>query len=241
MNFLNQNDEVVISSSNKKPLMPYAVHTVTLDSVEITESGVYKFLAFSFSNEEGAINLSVFKPNDKDEERKEMSRQNGAKYYLPSRAENMWACFQQLMKTLNPAGYEKAKTVKIKNFDDAFAVVEKVLKAAIGTQTNIKVEGYMKNGYIQFMLPNITTLVDSSNSKSEVRQNDYFVGDQVFLTNYNLTRAAKFKADYEASRNAKPTPMTTAENSTESGDLNITETTSEDLNTNDIDITSLDL
>ena len=63
MNFSNQNDEVVISSSNKKPLMPYAVHTVTLDSVEITESGIYKFLAFSFSNEEGAINLSVFKPN----------------------------------------------------------------------------------------------------------------------------------------------------------------------------------
>lgn len=239
MNF-NGNDEVVVSTG-KAPLMPFAVHTVKFDGVEISDGGTYKLMKLNFSNDEGSLRMSIFRPNERDEERREGTRQNGTKFYYASNAENMWACFQQLMKALNPEGYEKAKAVKIKNFDDAFALVEKVLKGVVGAETSIKVEGYMKNGYVTYRLPNITTLVDSTNAKSDTRQNDYFIGEKVFLTNYNMTQAAKFQKEYEAARSAAPTPMAQslpkdADASAVAIDLNTPAGGSED-----IDLANLDL
>lgn len=243
MNFNNSNDDVVVVSS-VKPLMPFAVHTVTFDGIEIQDGGTWKLMKLNFSNNDGNLKLSVFRPNERDEERRENKRANGTAWYTPSNAENLWACMRQLMNTLNPEGYEKAKSVKIKNFDDAFTIVEKVLKGAVGKETNIKVEGYMKNGYITYRLPNITMLANSSDIKSECKQSDYFVGEKVFLSNYNMTQKAKFMKDFEASRNAAPTPMesvVTPSSNIEGSVDAVVDLTAPSAGSEDIDLANLDL
>lgn len=235
MNFNGADDEVVVS--NGKPLMPYEVHTVEFKSIEIKEGGTWKMLSLNFFNENGSLALSIFRPNEKDGERREVQMMNGNNFYTPSNSENTWACLQQLMKILNPTGYEKAKAIKIKNFDDAFAVVVKVLTPVIGTTTNIKVRGYMKNGYIAYLLPNVTTLVDSKDIKSNVRQNDYFVGEKVFLSNNDLKQKTKFMKEYEAAKNATPTDMSAKTDSA----IDTTPTTTANTEVEDINIDDLGL
>lgn len=188
------NTEVIAESTNASFLPPYEVHTVKLISCTFIEDN-YKRLETVFGNDNGEAKLVMFVPNEADSERRKGNGSNGA-YEMASRAENLKIALGQMIKVLNPAGFEKLMTKKINSWENFFKATALLLTEAVGAETQIKLDGYInKNGYTAYSVPTVASVnMNAKNDKGEhpIRTSDNFIGDRVALTNYELKR----KKDY---------------------------------------------
>lgn len=213
-------DSTQSSISNKKNtrLTPYEIHTVTFDGAEV-KSGTskagneYKLLQLSFSNNSGSADMTIFWPNpEKDGIREMKTAKDGHEYETPSRWEQTKAIISQTLETLSPEGLKKMSELspKFKTFDDMANVFVKLVNKCVGTEVDIKLNGYVnKDGYTQLTFPTIVGI----NKKGELFISDNYIGHgNLGLTDYEMRRAKEFGSAQPTAMKADPvmdTPSST--------------------------------
>ena len=206
INFSIDSNESSISSKRNTRLTPFAIHTVKFDGAEI-KSGTskagndFKLLQLTFSNNDGSAEMTIFWPNpETDGIREVRTARDGHEYEVPSRWEQTKAVIQQTLETLSPEGFKKMQelSAKFRTFDDFVNVFVKLVNKCIGTEVDVKFNGYInKQGYMQLTFPNIVGV----NKKNELFISDNYIGHgNLGLTDYEMRRANELA-------NTKPTKM----------------------------------
>ncbi len=206
INFSINSNESSISSKRNTRLSPFEIHTVTFDGAEI-KSGTskagneFKLLQLAFSNKNGIAELTIFWPDlERDGVREVRTAKDGHEYETPSRWEQTKTVISQTLETLSPEGFKKMQELssKFKTFDDMANVFVKLVNKCIGTEVDVKFNGYVnKQGYMQLTFPNIVGI----NKKGELFVSDNYIGHgNLGLSEYEM-RKAKDLAE------TKPTKM----------------------------------
>lgn len=206
INFSINSNESSISSKRNTRLNPFEIHTVTFDGAEI-KSGTskagneFKLLQLAFSNKNGIAELTIFWPDlERDGVREVRTAKDGHEYETPSRWEQTKTVISQTLETLSPEGFKKMQELssKFKTFDDMANVFAKLVNKCIGTEVDVKFNGYVnKQGYMQLTFPNIVGI----NKKGELFVSDNYIGHgNLGLSEYEM-RKAKDLAE------TKPTKM----------------------------------
>lgn len=205
INFSISTNESSISSKRNTRLAPFAIHTVTFDGAEIktgtSKAGNdFKLLQLTFSNKEGSAEMTIFWPDPtKDGIRETRTAKDGHEYEVPSRWDQTKAVITQTLETLSPEGYKKMSelSTKFKTFDDMVNVFVKLVNKCIGTEVDIKLNGYVnKQGYMQLTFPNIVGI----NKKNELFVSDNYIGHgNLGLSDYEMRRAKEL-ADTKPTR-----------------------------------------
>lgn len=206
INFSINSNESSISSKRNTRLNPFEIHTVTFDGAEI-KSGTskagneFKLLQLAFSNKNGIAELTIFWPDlERDGVREVRTAKDGHEYETPSRWEQTKTVISQTLETLSPEGFKKMQELssKFKTFDDMANVFVKLVNKCIGTEVDVKFNGYVnKQGYMQLTFPNIVGI----NKKGELFVSDNYIGHgNLGLSEYEM-RKAKDLAE------TKPTKM----------------------------------
>ena len=151
INFSIDSNESSISSRKNTRLTPFAIHTVKFDGAEI-KSGTskagneFKLLQLTFSNNDGSAEMTSFWPNpETDGIREVRTARDGHEYETPSRWEQTKAVIQQTLETLSPEGFKKMQELssKFRTFDDFVNVFVKLVNKCIGTEVDVKFNGYI--------------------------------------------------------------------------------------------------
>ena len=206
INFSINSNESSISSKRNTRLKPFEIHTVTFDGAEI-KSGTskagneFKLLQLTFSNKNGIAEPTIFWPDlERDGIREVRTAKDGHEYETPSRWEQTKTVISQTLETLSPEGFKKMQELssKFKTFDDMANVFVKLVNKCIGTEVDVKFNGYVnKQGYMQLTFPNIVGI----NKKGELFVSDNYIGHgNLGLSEYEM-RKAKDLAE------TKPTKM----------------------------------
>lgn len=206
INFSINSNESSISSKRNTRLNPFEIHTVTFDGAEI-KSGTskagneFKLLQLAFSNKNGIAELTIFWPDlERDGVREVRTAKDGHEYETPSRWEQTKTVISQTLETLSPEGFKKMQELssKFKTFDDMANVFVKLVNKCIGTEVDVKFNGYVnKQGYMQLTFPSIVGI----NKKGELFVSDNYIGHgNLGLSEYEM-RKAKDLAE------TKPTKM----------------------------------
>lgn len=195
INFSINSNESSISTKKNTRLKPFAIHTVTFDGAEVKEGtskagNEFKLLQLSFSNNEGAADMTIFWPDpNRDGVREVRQAKDGHEYETPSRWEQTKAVISQTLETLSPEGYKKMQelSAKFRSFDDMVKVFVQLVNKCVGTEVDVKFNGYTnKEGYMQLTFPNIVGI----NKKGELFVSDNYIGHgNLGLTDYELRRA----------------------------------------------------
>ncbi len=232
INFSINSNESSISSKRNTRLKPFEIHTVTFDGAEI-KSGTskagneFKLLQLTFSNKNGIAEPTIFWPDlERDGIREVRTAKDGHEYETPSRWEQTKTVISQTLETLSPEGFKKMQELssKFKTFDDMANVFVKLVNKCIGTEVDVKFNGYVnKQGYMQLTFPNIVGI----NKKGELFVSDNYIGHgNLGLSEYEM-RKAKHLAE------TKPTKM--------SADPEMDENTETEKPVDDIDLNFDDL
>ena len=204
-------DSISATVSSKR-LTPWNIHHVKFDGCKIEHiqgkkdpSKVYNILKTRFSNEHGYYEESTFFPETADDaKRPEYKSKDGSTGVMPSHQENAMYFIAQLLNTLKPEAYNKLKEVspKCKDFKDIAEVVVKLTTPLKGTETNLKLVGRTRDGYVNAALPNFVAIGKEPNDKGvyPAYMSDKFIGDNLEFSAYELTK----KKEAEA---AAPTDM----------------------------------
>lgn len=206
INFSINSNESSISSKRNTRLNPFEIHTVTFDGVEI-KSGTskagneFKLLQFNFSNKNGVAEITIFWPDlERDGIREVRTAKDGHEYETPSRWEQTKTVISQTLETLSPEGFKKMQELssKFKTFDDMANVFVKLVNKCIGTEVDVKFNGYVnKQGYMQLTFPNIVGI----NKKGELFVSDNYIGHgNLGLSEYEMRRGKELAE-------TKPTKM----------------------------------
>lgn len=194
INFSINSNESSISSKRNTRLSPFEIHTVTFDGAEI-KSGTskagneFKLLQLAFSNKNGIAELTIFWPDlERDGVREVRTAKDGHEYETPSRWEQTKTVISQTLETLSPEGFKKMQELssKFKTFDDMANVFVKLVNKCIGTEVDVKFNGYVnKQGYMQLTFPNIVGI----NKKGELFVSDNYIGHgNLGLSEYEMRR-----------------------------------------------------
>ena len=151
INFSINSNESSISSKRNTRLKPFEIHTVTFDGAEI-KSGTskagneFKLLQLTFSNKNGIAEPTIFWPDlERDGIREVRTAKDGHEYETPSRWEQTKTVISQTLETLSPEGFKKMQELssKFKTFDDMANVFVKLVNKCIGTEVDVKFNGYV--------------------------------------------------------------------------------------------------
>lgn len=195
INFSINSNESSISSKRNTRLKPFEIHTVTFDGAEI-KSGTskagneFKLLQLTFSNKNGIAEPTIFWPDlERDGIREVRTAKDGHEYETPSRWEQTKTVISQTLETLSPEGFKKMQELssKFKTFDDMANVFVKLVNKCIGTEVDVKFNGYVnKQGYMQLTFPNIVGI----NKKGELFVSDNYIGHgNLGLSEYEMRKA----------------------------------------------------
>ena len=206
INFSINSNESSISSKRNTRLAPFEIHTVTFDGAEI-KSGTskagneFKLLQLTFSNKNGIAEMTIFWPDlERDGVREVRTAKDGHEYETPSRWEQTKTVISQTLETLSPEGFKKMQELssKFKTFDDMANVFVKLVNKCIGTEVDVKFNGYVnKQGYMQLTFPNIVGI----NKKGELFVSDNYIGHgNLGLSEYEMRRGKELAE-------TKPTKM----------------------------------
>lgn len=206
INFSINSNESSISSKRNTRLSPFEIHTVTFDGAEI-KSGTskagneFKLLQLNFSNKSGIAEITIFWPDlERDGIREVRTAKDGHEYETPSRWEQTKTVISQTLETLSPEGFKKMQELssKFKTFDDMANVFVKLVNKCIGTEVDVKFNGYVnKQGYMQLTFPNIVGI----NKKGELFVSDNYIGHgNLGLSEYEMRRGKELAE-------TKPTKM----------------------------------
>lgn len=206
INFSINSNESSISSKRNTRLAPFEIHTVTFDGAEI-KSGTskagneFKLLQLTFSNKNGIAEMTIFWPDlERDGIREVRTAKDGHEYETPSRWEQTKTVISQTLETLSPEGFKKMQELssKFKTFDDMANVFVKLVNKCIGTEVDVKFNGYVnKQGYMQLTFPNIVGI----NKKGELFVSDNYIGHgNLGLSEYEMRRGKELAE-------TKPTKM----------------------------------
>lgn len=217
INFSINSNESSISSKRNTRLKPFEIHTVTFDGAEI-KSGTskagneFKLLQLTFSNKNGIAEPTIFWPDlERDGIREVRTAKDGHEYETPSRWEQTKTVISQTLETLSPEGFKKMQELssKFKTFDDMANVFVKLVNKCIGTEVDVKFNGYVnKQGYMQLTFPNIVGI----NKKGELFVSDNYIGHgNLGLSEYEMrkakdlteTKPTKMSADPEMDENTE--------------------------------------
>ena len=217
INFSINSNESSISSKRNTRLKPFEIHTVTFDGAEI-KSGTskagneFKLLQLTFSNKNGIAEPTIFWPDlERDGIREVRTAKDGHEYETPSRWEQTKTVISQTLETLSPEGFKKMQELssKFKTFDDMANVFVKLVNKCIGTEVDVKFNGYVnKQGYMQLTFPNIVGV----NKKGELFVSDNYIGHgNLGLSEYEMRKAkdrteikpTKMSADPEMDENTE--------------------------------------
>ena len=217
INFSINSNESSISSKRNTRLKPFEIHTVTFDGAEI-KSGTskagneFKLLQLTFSNKNGTAEPTIFWPDlERDGIREVRTAKDGHEYETPSRWEQTKTVISQTLETLSPEGFKKMQELssKFKTFDDMANVFVKLVNKCIGTEVDVKFNGYVnKQGYMQLTFPNIVGI----NKKGELFVSDNYIGHgNLGLSEYEMrkakdlaeTKPTKMSADPEMDENTE--------------------------------------
>lgn len=210
INFSIGNNESSISSKRNTRLAPFAIHTVTFDGVEVKEGtskagNQFKLLQLSFSNKDGIAEMTVFWPDpEKDGIREVATAKDGHEYEKPSRWEQTKAIITQTLEVLSPEGYKKMQelSVKFRSFDDMVNVFVKLANKCIGSEVDVKFNGYVnKQGYMQLTFPTLTGVDKKGNS---FIADNYIGHGNLGLSDYELRRAKELAETKPTSMGADP-------------------------------------
>lgn len=232
INFSINSNESSISSKRNTRLKPFEIHTVTFDGAEI-KSGTskagneFKLLQLTFSNKNGIAEPTIFWPDlERDGIREVRTAKDGHEYETPSRWEQTKTVISQTLETLSPEGFKKMQELssKFKTFDDMANVFVKLVNKCIGTEVDVKFNGYVnKQGYMQLTFPNIVGI----NKKGELFVSDNYIGHgNLGLSEYEMRKAKDLTE-------TKPTKM--------SADPEMDESTETEKPVDDIDLNFDDL
>lgn len=232
INFSINSNESSISSKRNTRLKPFEIHTVTFDGAEI-KSGTskagneFKLLQLTFSNKNGIAEPTIFWPDlERDGIREVRTAKDGHEYETPSRWEQTKTVISQTLETLSPEGFKKMQELssKFKTFDDMANVFVKLVNKCIGTEVDVKFNGYVnKQGYMQLTFPNIVGIT----KKGELFVSDNYIGHgNLGLSEYEMRKA-------KALAETKPTKM--------SADPEMDENTETEKPVDDIDLNFDDL
>lgn len=232
INFSINSNESSISSKRNTRLKPFEIHTVTFDGAEI-KSGTskagneFKLLQLTFSNKNGIAEPTIFWPDlERDGIREVRTAKDGHEYETPSRWEQTKTVISQTLETLSPEGFKKMQELssKFKTFDDMANVFVKLVNKCIGTEVDVKFNGYInKQGYMQLTFPNIVGIT----KKGELFVSDNYIGHgNLGLSEYEMRKA-------KALAETKPTKM--------SADPEMDENTETEKPVDDIDLNFDDL
>lgn len=218
----NLSSDVTASNSSLSMLEPFKVHTVTLQSSEVIKTENSTRLETIFTNDEGEARIAIFLPKEQDMERREFASNNGTAKF-PSTAENVKAALLQMMVSLNSEGYsaliaaQQAGKVKIKNFEDLFNYTAKLLTAAAGKTTNLKMLGRInQKGYPTYVLPQLVSLRKNVEpGQPDIYVSNNFIGDNVTISKREQERSIEYarqkKAAEESFKTAAPTVLNDAD------------------------------
>lgn len=217
INFSINSNESSISSKRNTRLKPFEIHTVTFDGAEI-KSGTskagneFKLLQLTFSNKNGIAEPTIFWPDlERDGIREVRTAKDGHEYETPSRWEQTKTVISQTLETLSPEGFKKMQELssKFKTFDDMANVFVKLVNKCIGTEVDVKFNGYVnKQGYMQLTFPNIVGIT----KKGELFVSDNYIGHgNLGLSEYEMckakdlaeTKLTKMSADPEMDENTE--------------------------------------
>lgn len=217
INFSINSNESSISSKRNTRLKPFEIHTVTFDGAEI-KSGTskagneFKLLQLTFSNKNGIAEPTIFWPDlERDGIREVRTAKDGHEYETPSRWEQTKTVISQTLETLSPEGFKKMQELssKFKTFDDMANVFVKLVNKCIGTEVDVKFNGYVnKQGYMQLTFPNIVGIT----KKGELFVSDNYIGHgNLGLSEYEMrkakglaeTKPTKMSADPEMDENTE--------------------------------------
>lgn len=217
INFSINSNESSISGKRNTRLKPFEIHTVTFDGAEI-KSGTskagneFKLLQLTFSNKNGIAEPTIFWPDlERDGIREVRTAKDGHEYETPSRWEQTKTVISQTLETLSPEGFKKMQELssKFKTFDDMANVFVKLVNKCIGTEVDVKFNGYVnKQGYMQLTFPNIVGI----SKKGELFVSDNYIGHgNLGLSEYEMrkakdlaeTKPTKMSADPEMDENTE--------------------------------------
>ena len=210
INFSINSNESSISSKRNTRLKPFEIHTVTFDGAEI-KSGTskagneFKLLQLTFSNKNGIAEPTIFWPDlERDGIREVRTAKDGHEYETPSRWEQTKTVISQTLETLSPEGFKKMQELssKFKTFDDMANVFVKLVNKCIGTEVDVKFNGYVnKQGYMQLTFPNIVGI----NKKGELFVSDNYIGHgNLGLSEYEMRKAKDLAETKPTKMNADP-------------------------------------
>jgi hypothetical protein len=206
-NLKNTSSQATVS----RRLKPFDIYKVKFEGCRIDHvqkkddpEQSWDILKIRFSNDQGYYEESVFYPKDGDEKRpshKVTDPKTGVDRDVesPSSFERTMALVAQVAGVLNPEGFVKMQELspKFKSFDDVAKTLIKITDPKKDTEVNLKLIGKKnKEGNVEPCLPYFVNV----NRNGEVYTSDNFLGDKVFLSDYDLKQKAKLMS-------ATPTPM----------------------------------
>lgn len=162
------------------------------------DGGSWRAWDFTFTCPQGSYRERIFEPNEKGQERRVVSNNNGHESQMPSDMERVLYFAAQLVETYAPTKYEKyvAACAKISTFDQFIALLHKVLDGSEIT-SSLLLAGRNNNGSVYAALPNFVRI----NSKTgEAYTSEKFLGDNLAFSAWELSQKKEFE-------NAKPTKM----------------------------------
>lgn len=227
INFSIDSNESSISSKRNTRLTPFAIHTVKFDGAEIkagtSKAGnEFKLLQLTFSNNEGSAEMTIFWPNpETDGIREVRTARDGHEYETPSRWEQTKAVIQQTLETLSPEGFKKMQelSAKFRTFDDFVNVFVKLVNKCIGTEVDVKFNGYInKQGYMQLTFPTIVGVT----KEGKLFISDNYIGHgNLGLSDYEMRRAKELSETKPTKMEADPVMDSTPNDAPESGDIDL--------------------
>lgn len=227
ISFSINSNESSISSKRNTRLAPYAIHTVSFDGAEI-KSGTskagneFKLLQLSFSNKDGIAEMTIFWPDpEKDGVREVRTAKDGHEYETPSRWEQTKAVITQTLETLSEDSYKKMQELssKFRSFDDFVNVFVKLANKSIGTEVDVKFNGYInKQGYMQLTFPTIVGV----NKEGNAFISDNYIGHgNLGLSDYEMRRAKELADTKPTKMEADPVMDTESNGSQDSDDVDL--------------------
>lgn len=165
----------------------------------------YHILKTRFVGKDGYFESSIFYPEkESDTKRNEYTNKEGKTVHFPSALETAEYFIAQLISTLSPDAWEKFKSVspKCKSFDDVVTVLVKLTDPLKGTETQLKLVGRTKDGFVEAILPNFVAISKTPNADGvyNAYMSDRFIGNNLAFSDYELGKAKETK-------DAKPTKM----------------------------------
>ena len=227
INFSINSNESSISSKRNTRLKPFEIHTVTFDGAEI-KSGTskagneFKLLQLTFSNKNGIAEPTIFWPDlERDGIREVRTAKDGHEYETPSRWEQTKTVISQTLETLSPEGFKKMQELssKFKTFDDMANVFVKLVNKCIGTEVDVKFNGYVnKQGYMQLTFPPIVGVT----KEGKLFVSDNYIGHgNLGLSDYEMRRAKELSETKPTKMEADPIMDSTPNDAPESGDIDL--------------------